>query len=545
MEPTEVILRAARLLSPPRRVAGEAVLVRGERIAAVGSVRELRREAPGAEVLDLGRAALLPGFIDSHTHFFEWARRLAGLDLSGARNYAELRETLARHRDRLAGQGRGPDEWIGGSGWDPAFLRKRPPLDRAVLDEFFPDRPVSLESRDFHTLWCNSSALERAGVFAGAMAPAGGEIGRRVDGSPDGLLFETAWQLILDARPPEAEETRAGWLKEAIRKGHRLGLTGFHSMEPDETRRTYRLLADRGELGMRVVFHSPLNSLRERLQQDAPSYRAGDDWLRWGGVKIFMDGSLGSRSAYMLDPYPGGDRGCLIMPKEELVARILEAAEGGIAPTIHAIGDACVRIVADALEEAQAVLHARGAPLPGGARVEHAQCVRPEELPRLARLGVLCSMQPIHLGDDVPLLPELWPKACAYAYPTRSLLDAGVPIALGSDVPVANPDPRLGIYAALERRAGNAPAGTAWTPEQALRIEEALSGYTRVAALAGGWQDELGALEPGYRADLVAMEIPEEGAPHEEWLDARLLLTMIDGRIVYASEADGDSSETF
>lgn len=535
MDQPELILRAAHLFSPPYRLEGEAVLVRGGRIAALGKLKELRQRAPGAELIDLGRATLLPGFIDSHTHFFEWARRLEGLDLSGARTYEELRAALARHRDRLAAQGNRVEEgeWIGGSGWDPAFLRKEPRLDRELLDEFFPDRPVSLEARDFHTLFCNSAALERAGVLSGARAPAGGEIGRRKDGSPNGLLIETAWQLIVDARPPEPEATRAAWLKRAIRQAHRLGLTSFHSMEQEEARRSYRLLADRGELGMRVVFHSPVSRLEERLERHAPSYLADDDWLRWGGVKVFVDGSLGSCSAYMLDPYPNGGHGCLITPRDELVAQIVRAASGGIAPTIHAIGDAAVRLTADALEEAESIVRASGKTIPSGARMEHAQCVRPEEVPRLARLGVLCAMQSIHIADDVPLLPELWPEACKFAYPMRSLLDAGVPIALGSDVPVASPDPRQGIYAALERRAGNVPTGDAWTPEQALTTEEALAGYTRWAARAGGWQDELGALEAGYRADLVAMEIPEEGAPNEVWLGARLRMTMVDGRIVF------------
>ncbi len=529
MASNEWILCADSLFGPPPRRSGAAVLVRGGRIAALGPAKDLAREAPGAERLELGKATLLPGFLDSHTHFFEWARRLAGIDLSGAPDHDALRACLARHRDRRGSA----EDWLGGSGWDPEFLQAEPRLDRSLLDEFFPDRAVALESRDFHTLWCNTRALERAGVFEGVAVPAGGEIGRREDGSPDGLLYETAWQLILDARPPESERTRSAWLQTAISQAHTLGLTGFHSMEPMGAYHSSRQLADREELQMRVVYHSPLLHLEERLTLDAPSYRPDDPWLRWGGVKIFMDGSLGSRSAYMLDPYPGGDHGRLFMSGEELVAQILRAAHGDIAPTIHAIGDACVRVVVDALEEAQRQLLASASRLPLGARVEHAQCVRPEEIPRLARLGVLCAMQPIHLADDLPILPRLWPRAAEYACPTRSLLRAGVEIALGSDAPVASPDPRLGIYAAISRRAGNQPEGASWHPEEALSPEEALYGYTTWAARAGRWDDELGSIEPGRRADLVAVELPEDGSPEEAWRELPLRMTMVDGHVVH------------
>ena len=529
MNKRDIILHAARLLSPPHPLTATALLVRQGRIAALGELSELRKMVPAAELIDLGRATLLPGLIDTHTHFFEWARRLAGLDLSGAADHGELRLRLAAHRDR-AGDG---EEWVGGSGWDPALLEGEPRLDRALLDEFFPDRPVALESRDFHTLWCNTRALELSGVLGGTPSPTGGEIGLRRDGSPDGLLYETAWQLILDARAPEPEKLRERWLRHAIRKGHALGLTGFHSMEPDAARRSYRHLADRGELEMRVVFHSPLLDLDQRIELGAPSYRPDDEWLRWGGVKIFMDGSLGSRSAYMVEAYPDGGHGRLLMPQEELVAQIVKAAGAGIAPTIHAIGDACMRTVVAALEEAVEILEGGGQIIPPCARIEHAQCVRPEEIARLAELSILCAMQPIHIADDVPLLPRLWPEAGRFAYPMRSMVDSGVAIALGSDVPVASPDPRQGIYAAMQRRAGNAPSGLAWHPEEALNAQEALAGYTSWAAYAGRWDDELGSLKPGYRADLVALEIPGEGAPCEQWLEAALRMTMVDGKIVY------------
>lgn len=539
---TDLLLRGARVLTMDPGVHGEAVLVSRGRIAAVGPLRELARQSPSARPLDLDGCLLLPGLTDTHTHFFELARRRAGVDLAGAVGVDEVRARLIAHRARLGPQQR----WIGGGGWDLPTLQGQPGFDRSLLDAIFPEHAVALESRDFHTLWCNTRALEQAGVLAGRTAPAGGAIGRGPDGAPDGFLYETAWELIYAARPDEPEAVREDWVRECVGYAHSLGLTGFHSMELLPALHTYRTLAQRERLGLRVCFHTPLSDLGARIERGEASYADADPWLRLGGVKIFMDGSLGSRSAWMFDPYPDGSTGRLLRDEESLVQILTRAGQAGISGSIHAIGDATVALVCRAVARAGEAVRAHS-PAAGAAprtlallhRIEHAQCVRPAQVDRIARHEIYCAMQAVHLADDIPLLPRYWPTAAAFAYPFRSLLRAGVTVGLGSDAPVAPLDPRAGIFAAVARRPGNDPTAAAFHPEQAMTSEEALAAYTLWAARGGGREHELGSITPGKLADLTVFDDIDEdamsGADPEAWLQARVRATIVAGEPVYSA----------
>jgi hypothetical protein len=528
MKHREILFHGGIVRTMESAASEKALLVRGNRIEAIGDGEQLRRQAPGAELIDLRGSTLLPGFIDTHTHFFEWARKISGVDLSGARTLDEVRERLRAQR----GDESTPGVWLGGGGWDPRLLRGEKRPDRQLLDEIFPERPVALESRDFHTLWCNTAALRVAGILDGRMPPAGGEIGRAVDGSPDGLLYETAWELILQARPPEPEPVRQSWLKKAIAEAHSFGLTSFHSMEPLRTYQSYRELARAGELSMRVVYHSPVKELDQRIAEGQASYCDDDPWLRLGGVKIFADGSLGSASAYMLDPYPGGGHGRLLVDEPTLTETIVRAGRSGIAPSIHAIGDAAMRVVVNALLEARASLRHEGKDLHPLARIEHAQCVRPEELRRMSSLSLSCAMQLVHLMDDLPLLSELWPTQGRQVYRARALMSHGVRVVLGSDAPVASIDPRQGVCAAITRQREENRSDGSFFAEECLSEEEALLAYTRWAAQAAAWDEEVGSLGVGKLADLVALEAPGPDDPYE-WKRARIRMTMVDGKMVY------------
>lgn len=528
MKHREILFHGGIIRSMENTASAEALLVRGNRIAAIGDGAQLRRQAPGAEPIDLRGSTLLPGFIDTHTHFFEWARKLSGVDLSGAKTLDEVRTRLLAQRGEKSTTG----PWLGGGGWDPRLLRGEKRPDRQLLDEIFPERPVALESRDFHTLWCNTAALKAAGIFERSTPPAGGEIGHAADGSPDGLLYETAWELILEARPPEPEPVRQSWLKKALAEAHSFGLTSFHSMEPLQTYRSYRELARAGELSMRVVYHSPVKELDQRIAARQASYCDDDPWLRLGGVKIFADGSLGSASAYMLDSYPDGGHGRLLVDERGLIETIVRAGRSGIAPSIHAIGDGAMRIVVNALLEARESLRNEGKELHPLARIEHAQCVRPEELQRMSSLSLSCAMQLVHLMDDLPLLSELWPTQGRHVYRARSLMSHGVRVVLGSDAPVASIDPRKGICAAITRQKEENRAEGGFFAEECLSEEEALLAYTRWAAQAAAWDGEVGSLRAGKLADLVALEAPGADDPYQ-WKRARIRMTMVDGTVVY------------
>lgn len=524
----ERILSGARLLAMADAPAGaDAVLWAGDRILRIGRAAELRAEHPQAEWDHVEGGLVLPALHDTHTHFYELARKRAGVDLSGCASVAEVE---ARLRDWAT---RAPDEpeWIGGSGWERALYPDRHRLGRELLDDIFGDRPVALEARDFHTMLCNTEALRRTGVMDGAESPPGGRVGKREDGTPDGFLYEQAWSLVWGARPPEADDVANQWISGCATYAHSLGLSTVHVMEPDTSRRHYQRMAEAGELGVRIVFHSPLDELGTRLEEGRRSYAKGLAHLRDGGVKVFMDGSLGSRSAYMSTPYPDGSVGWLLKPPGELREILLRAARGGVSGTVHAIGDLCLDVVMDGFA---AVAEELGAAAPRPFRVEHAQCVRPDQVERLAQLGIYCAMQPVHLGDDIASLPTEWPVAGAWAYPVRDMLDRGVVVGLGSDAPVATLDPRAGIFAAVERRAGNRPGGVQWTPEQAISPLEALRLYTAEAARGAAWGDELGQLVPGSYADVVVLDdVLDEGA--SAWLDARVHRTVVGGRTVYSA----------
>lgn len=525
------LLVGARCFDVGGDLEATAVLLGDGRIQALGTPRELRQRAPGAREVDLRGAVLLPALTDTHTHFFEWARRGAGVDLSECRSFEALERWLHRAAEELEAE----PEWIGGSGWDPFFYGQPERFTRNFLDAIFGTRPVALEARDFHTLWCNTAALQRAGVSGPhpVEVPRGGSIGRDASGEPNGLLYETAWDLVRRARPPESDAVADRWLDRAQARAHELGITGVHCMEPMSTLAHYRRRAREGKAGLRICFHTPLDDLDARIERGERSYEGDDAWLRLGGVKVFMDGSLGSRTAAMHAPYPDGGRGTLLLESAELDEILARAKAAGIAGTVHAIGDRTVRIVAEAFARAR-----EGDTLALAHRMEHAQCVPPAEVALLAAHGIDCAMQPVHLEDDLAVLDREWGAAAAHAYPLRSLVDAGVRVGLGSDAPVADPDPRRGIFAAIARRSPGAADRVGFHPEQSLEVHEALAGYTTWAA-ALARDEERGRIAVGRRADLTAIDdVRAESA--DAWLQARVRCTFVDGVMVHEA-LDGTS----
>ena len=509
-------LRARRILSLAPGVEGDAIWWRDGRIVAVGRAAALASQLPeGTPQYELPDALVTPGLVDGHTHFGMWALSRRRVQLAGA---ATLEEAVRRVAAATPVQG-----WIVGQGWDANGWKLAP--DRAALDRVHRD-PVYLDSLDVHAAWVNSAALAAAGIDRNTPDPFGGRIVRDAVGEPTGLLLERAVELMTPWLPEPPAQVLDAALLEAQAEAHGLGITGIHNVEGDGALAAFERLAAADVLRLRVLFHPPVTSLNALIDRRVRS-GAGSAWLRIGGIKLFLDGSLGSRTAWMLEPYEGTrDRGMPITSADEAAAAMRAAAEAGIASVVHAIGDAAVRRALDLL-----------APLPRAAiphRIEHFQCVHPDDLGRAAAAGVVVSMQPAHLLTDIPLVDRHWGERGRGAYAFRTLRQGKTPMVFGSDAPVASLDPREGLYAALARRsaAGGPPGG--WRPEERLTFDEAIRGYTAGAAHAGGVADRSGTLAPGHDADLVAWAFD----PAAELGDAEAVragqarLTVIGGAVV-------------
>jgi predicted amidohydrolase YtcJ len=497
-------------------VSGEAIWWQEGRIRAVGAAAELGRQAPaGTPVFELPDAIVTPGFVDGHTHFAMWALSRRRVQLAGSSTRAEA---LRRVAAAVPVQG-----WILGQGWDANGWERAP--DRAALDAIQPG-PVYLDSLDVHAAWVNSAALLAAGITRATPDPFGGRIVRDGAGEPTGLLLERAVELMIPQLPEPPVAVLDQALLEAQAEAHRLGVTGVHDMEGDAVLAAFERLETADALRIRVLFHPPVASLAALIRRGVRS-GTGSEWLRIGGVKLFLDGSLGSRTAWMLEPYAGSrDRGMPITSEEEAARAVRTAADAGIAATVHAIGDAAVRRALDLM-----------APLPKAGvphRIEHFQCVHPDDLGRAAAAGIVVSMQPAHLLTDIPLVERHWGGRGRGAYAFETLRRGRTPMVFGSDVPVASIDPREGLYAALERRSdAGAPAG-GWRPEEKLGFEDAVRAYTAGAAFAAGLASRAGALTPGRDADLVAwsFDAAAEHGSGEAVRAGRARLTVVRGEVV-------------
>jgi predicted amidohydrolase YtcJ len=512
--------RVQRIVSlDPRYGRADAIWWDGGRIRAVGIGAEIAQRVPsGTPTFELPNAWVTPGLVDGHTHFAAWALSRRQVQLAGARDRREaVRRVAAAHPV----QG-----WIVGQGWDANGWVELP--DRHALDRVH-SVPVLLHSLDLHAAWLNTAALVAAGITRATADPFGGRIVRDAAGEPTGILQERAVELALPALPlPPPALLRAASM-DAQAEAHRLGLTGIHNVESDEVLAVFRALDADGLLRLRVLFHPPVASLPRLIAEGAQS-GVGSTWLVMGGVKLFLDGSLGTQTAWMLEPYEGSsDRGLPISTLEHARQATAAAAAAGIACTVHAIGDAAVRRALDLLVDLRQV----GVPH----RIEHLQCVHPADLSRAARAGLVASMQPAHLLTDIPLVERHWGSRGAGAYAFRSLAEEGTVLAYGSDAPVAPLDPREGISAAMARRAwdGTPPAG--WHAHERLGFLESVTGYTVGNAVAAGVASRRGVLAPGFDADLVAWDVDPElavGNP-EAFRQAQVRLTVVGGEVVMQS----------
>jgi predicted amidohydrolase YtcJ len=452
------------------------------RILATGA-RARDAAGRGAEVVRLQGVAW-PGLIDAHIHLDGLAERHLTVDLTRAKSREDALGRVARWARGLS-----RNAWVVGSGWyndlwpDASFPSRRD-LDRAAAG-----RPVYLRRKDGHSAWVSSAALAAAHIDRSTKDAPGAVIDRDDLGEPTGILREEAMGLVADRVPAPSD---AGWdaaMRRALQALVRLGLTGVHSMDGPRGFASLQRLHARGKLPIRVTYNLPLAELRHAERMGVRS-GWGDEWLRFWGVKAFLDGSLGSRTAEMLD---GSGTARLLQP--ELLDMVDRCIRAELNVCLHAIGDGAVRRALDALEPHRSAW-SRWRP-----RIEHAQCVHPDDVPRFASIGVIASMQPIHAVADRELADEHWPSRTQDAYAWRSLERAGARLAFGSDAPVETADPLAGIEAATTWR-----RTARWHPELALTRTAALRAYTSGAAYAAGMEADAGALKPGMLCDLTIVD---------------------------------------
>ncbi|HRJ44118.1 MAG TPA: amidohydrolase, partial [Caldilineaceae bacterium] len=396
-----------------------------------------------------------------------------------------------------------PGQWLTGRGWDQSLWGDGDFPRAADLDAISSEHPIFLRRKCGHAGWANSRALEMAGITPATPDPDGGEIVRDSRGQPTGILLETAMHalFLLVAEPSDAQAAAAVRLAQAV--VHKMGIVGVHTMEAAPALRAFQRLRADGELRLRIVSQIPVSELDDAIRLGLQT-GLGDEWLRIGGVKVFSDGALGPRTAWMLAPYENEPKntGIAVTDEAAMADIVARATAAGLSVVTHAIGDRANRVVLDALEASRkggVGLHLRH-------RIEHAQVLDPADIPRFVELGVIPSMQPIHATQDMLLSDKHWGSRSRYAYAWRSLQQTGAPLAFGSDAPVETPDVIQGIHAAVTRcRADGTPGGKGWIPEERLTVEEAVWAYTLGAAYAGGMENEQGSITPGKLADLTIL----------------------------------------
>jgi predicted amidohydrolase YtcJ len=507
------------------RPTASALAIDHGTIVAVGG-EELLGEFEHAELEDLAGRAVLPGLTDAHLHLKYYALSLQKLDCETD----TLEACLARVAERA--QTVPPGEWILGHGWNQNVWGGWPTA--AQLDRVAPRHPVYLTAKSLHASWANTAALQLAKISAATPDPPAGQIQRDAHGAPSGVLLESASQLVSDLVPEPDGEALADAIEQAQRVLWELGLTGVHDFDRRDSFMALQSLHAQGRLRLRVTKNIPVELLEHAV---ALGLRTGfgDDWLRIGSVKVFMDGALGPRTAAMFQPYltEPANRGILNLDGEQLFEFGRRAADVGLGLTVHAIGDRANHEVLNAYEQLRGYERKRGLPALRH-RIEHVQVLHPQDAGRLAELNVVASMQPVHATSDMRMADQYWGERSRLAYAWRTQLQAGTHLAFGSDAPVESPNPFRGLHAALtRRRADGTPGPDGWYPEQRLSLREALAGFTLGAAYAAYAEDRMGKLAPGCLADLIVLERDPFACDPEEIRDMKSSATMVGGHWVW------------
>jgi predicted amidohydrolase YtcJ len=519
----------------------EAMAVRADKLIAVGSESDVTKlRGPQTNVIDLHGKFVMPGFNDAHMHLTEAGFKKLTVDLTGARSLQEFQERLRKRLDTTPRQ-----EWITGSGWDETLWQGSKLPTRWDIDEVVSEHPVFLVRIDGHVAVANTLALKIAHVTLASKDPNGGEIARDGSGGPNGILRETAQELVASLIPPPTPEKHRQAIEAALQDIARSGVTSaqdFSGDNGDSSRANFKILEQlerEGKLSVRISEWLPFNESVETLKQLRDSHAQSDPMLHTGMLKAFMDGSLGSHTSAMLAPFSDDPKNSGLPQYEQakLNEMAKERVEAGFQLGFHAIGDKAVEMALDAFAEAEKSAHADGVKAQDGSenfrlRVEHAQVTNPAQVERFRELNVIASMQPNHLLTDMHwAMSRLGPQRAAHSYAWAEFENHGVRLAFGTDYPVEPVAPFRGIYAAVTRKSEDGKQE--YYPAQKLTIERAIAAYTTGSAYAEFAEKQKGTLASGMLADFVVLDRDLTAIPATQILGTRVLRTVVGGKTVY------------
>ncbi len=526
------------IVDPTSMVAGkraEAIAVRGDRILAVGTRDEvLKTKGADTKIIDLGGRFVMPGFNDAHMHLAHAGQEKLSVNLVGAKTLDEFRERIRAKVETAR-----PGEWIVGAGWDETLWPVKAVPTRWDLDEVSSGHPVYMDRVDGHIGVANTRALQLASITVASREPAGGKIDRDEAGTPNGILRETAREAVRAVIPKPTHEQRRQAIELALADLASHGITSAQDNSSWEDFQIYEELEKEGKLTARISEWLPFDDSIEGLNRKRSSHAASDDMLHTGMLKGFMDGSLGSKTAALLEPYSDDPKNSGLPQYEagKLNPMAKERVLAGYQLGFHAIGDKGVQLALDAFAEAEKAAKENKVKGAGGGsdyrfRIEHAQVTTPQQILRFKELRVIASMQPSHLLTDMNWAESrLGPKRAAHSYAWDEFLKHGVVLAFGTDYPVEPVTPFRGLYAAVSRQSENGKKS--YYPEQKISIEQAITAYTTGSAFAEFAEKQKGKLEPGMLADLVVLDRDVTSVPLTKILETEVLRTVVGGRTVY------------
>lgn len=514
----------------PKQPWAEAIALRGDRIAMVGTNDEVKHVLGATQPIDAHGQMVTPGFIDSHVHFLSGGYQLASVQLRDAKTPAEF---IRRIKEFAATVPAGT--WITGGDWDHQLWGGELPRHQWV-DSVTPNNPVWIGRLDGHMGLANALAMREAKVSDATKDVSGGTVVRDASGAPTGIFKDNAQDIIGNAMPDATAEMNDRALNAAMKYVAEQGVTSVAHMGTWDDLAVFERAHKAGTLRTRISAAVPLSTW-QRLRDTMAARGRGDDWLRIGSLKGFADGSLGSHTAAFLEPYTDvpTDSGLWVTQPSDLYAWTSAADKAGLQVIVHAIGDRAIRTQLDIEQRVEQENGVRDRRF----RIEHAQHIAPSDIPRFAALHVVASMQPYHAIDDGRWAEKvIGRKRSETTYAFKALLDSGARLAFGSDWDVAPPIPLYGIYAAVTRRTLDDKNPGGWIPEQKIGVEDALRAYTTGGAYAMFAEQTRGSLEPGKLADLVMIDQDITRIAPEKIRDVRVMMTVVAGKVVYDRGAD-------